>query len=76
MTFEGDRQPGPTDYLFDWVTWLSGEEQAAFAAAFAEARESGTGEELSRLMVHWHNRAMQRKARRRRLEREEEGDIG
>jgi hypothetical protein len=76
VVFGGDRQPGPTDYLFDWVTWLTGEEQETFAAEFARARDTGSGAELTQLMVHWHNRAMQRKARRRRLEREEEGEIG
>lgn len=69
----GERQPGPTDYLFEWLTWLGPEEQAAFAADFARLQRAGTAEELTRLMVSWHNRAMQRKARRRRLEREEEG---
>jgi hypothetical protein len=70
-----DRSAGPTDYLFEWTTWLTGEEQAAFAEEFNRARAGGTGEELSQVMVSWHNRAMQRQARRRRLEREEEGDI-
>lgn len=71
----GDRQPGPTDYLFDWIGWLSNEEQTTFAAAYAQVRDSGSGLELNDLMVAWHNRALQRKARRRRLEREDEGEI-
>lgn len=69
----GDRQPGPTDYLFDWLMWLGRDEQAAFAAEFARLRQVGTAEELTQLMVTWHNRAMRRKAHRRRLEREDEG---
>ncbi|HET8627148.1 MAG TPA: hypothetical protein VFL91_07000 [Thermomicrobiales bacterium] len=72
----GDRLPGPTDYLFDWIVWLTGDEQATFAREYEHLRDEGSGAELSRLLVSWHNRAMQRKARRRRLEREDEGDIG
>src|SRR5690349_5948880 len=71
-----DRPPGPTDYLFDWITWLQGEEQEQFAVEFARVRASGSAAELTDLMVSWHNRAMQRQARRRRLEREDEGDWG
>ena len=71
-----DRTPGPVDYLFEWTVWLSGEEQAAFAQEFDRVRAEGGADELTRLMISWHNRAMQRQARRRRLEREEEGDIG
>lgn len=71
----GDRTPSPTDYLFEWVTWLNGEEQARFARDFGRARQTGTGEELAQVLISWHNRAMQRQARRRRLEREDEGDI-
>lgn len=75
MMVGGDRAPGPTDYLFEWTTWLNGEEQVAFAREFGQIRANGTAEELTQVMVSWHNRAMQRQARRRRLEREEEGDI-
>ena len=71
-----DRTPGPTDYLFEWITWLHGEEQARFAEEFARVRSSGTAAELTDLMVSWHSRAMQRQARRRALEREDEGDWG
>ena len=71
----GDRPPAPTDYLFDWIVWLNGEEQAAFADEFARLRESGSAAELTQLMISWHNRALQHKARRRRLEREDEGRI-
>lgn len=71
-----ERRPGPTDYLFDWVTWLNGDEQARFSAEYEQARAAGTGDDLSQLLVIWHNRAMQRKARQRRLEREDEGGIG
>lgn len=70
---DAERLPGPTDYLFDWVKWLGREEQGTFSAAFAAARKDGTAEDLTRLMVAWHNRAMQRQAQRRRLEREDEG---
>lgn len=69
---EDERPPGPTDYLFDWVVWLTGEEQATFAREYERLRDGGSGAELSQLQVSWHNRAMQRKARRRRLEREDE----
>lgn len=71
-----DRPPGPTDYLFEWITWLQGEEQQRFAEEFARLRASGTGAELTELMISWHNRAMQRQARAKRLEREDEGDWG
>lgn len=71
----GDRTPGPTDYLFEWLTWLNGEEQAQFAAEFDQMRAQGSGENLTQVMIRWHNRAMQRLARRRRVEREEEGEI-
>ncbi len=71
-----DRAPGPTDYLFEWTTWLTGEEQTAFAREFERLRGDGSASELTQLMISWHNRAMQRKARRRRFEREEEGDLG
>lgn len=70
-----DRTPGPTDYLFDWITWLSGEQQAQFAEEFNHARATGSGEDLTQVMILWHNRAMRNQARRRRLEREDEGDI-
>lgn len=76
MTTGRDRPPGPTDYLFDWLIWLTGEEQAEFAAEFAAVRATGTAAALTELMVSWHNRAMQRQSRRRRLEREDEGDWG
>lgn len=71
-----DRAPGPTDYLFEWTTWLTGEEQDHFAEDFNRLRAEGTATELTELMILWHNRAMQRQARRRRLDREEEGDYG
>lgn len=71
-----DRPPGPTDYLFEWITWLQGEDQGRFAEEFARLRASGTASELTELMITWHNRAMQRQARQKRLEREEEGDWG
>ena len=71
-----ERPPGPTDYLFEWITWLSGEEQGGFAREFDRVRTNGSAAELTELMIAWHNRAMQRQARRRRLEREEEGDWG
>ena len=70
-----ERPPGPSDYLFDWITWLSGEEQERFAADFAALRSHGTAAELTDLMIRWHNTAMQRLARRRRIEREDEGEI-
>lgn len=70
-----DRPPGPTDYLFEWIVWLNGEEQQQFAREFGEARAHGSGADLAQTMITWHNRAMQRQARRKRLEREEEGDI-
>ena len=70
-----ERPPGPSDYLFDWITWLSGEEQERFAADFAALRADGTAAALTDLMIHWHNIAMQRLARRRRVEREDEGEI-
>ena len=44
-----DRPPGPTDYLFDWITWLQGEEQEQFANEFARVRASGTAAELADL---------------------------
>lgn len=69
-----ERMPGPTDYLFDWLIWLQGEEQERFAAEFAALRQAGTASELTELMISWHNRAMQRQARKRALEREDEGD--
>lgn len=69
-----DRTPGPVDYLFAWTVWLSGEEQAAFAQEFDRVRSGGTADELTQLMISWHNRAMQRQSRRRRLEREDEGE--
>lgn len=68
-----DRPPGPTAYLFDWIRWLGREEQVAFEAEFTATRQAGSAEELTLLMVAWHNRAMQRQARHRRLEREDEG---
>ena len=71
-----DRSPGPTDYLFEWITWLQGEEQDRFAEEFARLRASGTASDLTELMISWHNRAMQRQARKKRLEREDEGDWG
>lgn len=71
-----DRPPGPTDYLFEWLIWLQGAEQEQFANEFAQLRASGTAAELAELMISWHNRAMQRQSRRRRLEREDEGDWG
>ncbi|MDP9375435.1 MAG: hypothetical protein M3Q65_23905 [Chloroflexota bacterium] len=71
-----DRTPGPTDYLFEWTTWLNGEEQTTFAREFERIRGNGSADELIRLMISWHNHAMQRQARRRRFEREEEGEIG
>ena len=71
-----DRPPGPTDYLFEWITWLQGEEQTRFAEEFARLRASGTASDLTELMISWHNRAMQRQARKKRLEREDEGDWG
>lgn len=71
-----DRPPGPTDYLFEWTTWLQSEEQARFAEEFAHVRESGSASDLSALMLNWYNRAMQRQARRRSLEREDESDWG
>lgn len=71
-----DRPPGPTDYLFEWTTWLQREEQAQFAAEFARVRDSGTAAELAELMLGWYNRAMQRQARKRALEREDESDWG
>lgn len=69
-----ERRPGPTDYLFDWVRWLGLDEQTAFSTEFAAVRDGGSAEELTQLMVAWHNRAMQRQARRRRMEREDEGE--
>lgn len=69
-----DRPPGPTDYLFDWVRWLGFDEQMAFSGEFAAARDGGSAEDLTQLMVAWHNRAMQRQARWRRMEREDEGE--
>jgi hypothetical protein len=71
-----DRPPGPTDYLFEWTTWLQGEEQDRFAAEFARLRAGGSASDLTELMISWHNRAMQRQARKKRLEREDEGDWG
>jgi hypothetical protein len=71
-----DRPPGPTDYLFEWTTWLQSEEQARFAEEFAHARQVGSAAELTDLMLGWYNRAMQRQARRRSLEREDESDWG
>jgi len=71
-----DRPPGPTDYLFEWATWLQGEEQARFAEEFARIRQSGSAAELAELMLNWYNRAMQRQARKRALEREDESDWG
>lgn len=71
-----DRPPGPTDYLFEWATWLHGEEQARFAEEFARVRAAGTAAELTELMLTWYSRALQRQARQRRLEREDEGDWG
>ena len=69
-----DRPPGPTDYLFEWTTWLQGEEQARFAEEFARLRSSGSAADLTELMITWHNRAMQHQARKKRLEREDEGE--
>ena len=37
--------------------------------------DTGSATELTQLMISWHNRALQHKARRRRLEREDEGRI-
>ena len=71
-----DRPPGPTDYLFEWITWLHGDERDRFAQDFAQLRSAGTAADLTELMISWHNRAMQHQARRKRLEREEEGDWG
>ncbi len=71
-----DRPPGPTDYLFEWTTWLQGEEQGRFAEEFARVRQTGSAAELSDLMLNWYNRAMQRQARKRALEREDESDWG
>ena len=70
-----DRPPSPTDYLFEWTSWLNGEEQGTFAREFDRIRAGGGAAELVQLMIDWHNRAMQRQARRRRLEREDEGGI-
>jgi len=70
-----DRPPSPTDYLFEWTSWLNGEEQGTFAREFDRVRAGGSAAELTQLMIDWHNRAMQRQARRRRLEREDEGGI-
>lgn len=70
---DAERPPGPTDYLFDWVKWLGRDEQGKFSSEFAAACKDGSAVELTRLMVAWHNRAMQRQARQRRLEREDEG---
>jgi hypothetical protein len=72
---EHERPPGPSDYLFDWITWLSGAEQRRFAEDFAALRAHGSAAELTDLMIRWHNTAMQRLARRRRVEREDEGEI-
>ena len=69
-----DRPPGPTDYLFEWTTWLQSEEQTRFAEEFARLRASGSAADLTELMITWHNRAMQRQARKKRLEREDEGE--
>lgn len=71
-----DRPPGPTDYLFEWTTWLQGEEQAQFAAEFAGVRAAGSAAELTDLILSWYNRALQRQARQRSLEREDEGNWG
>ncbi len=74
--FDSDRPPGPTDYLFAWTVWLQAEEQEQFAAEFAQLRSVGSAADLTELMISWHNRAMQRQARQRSLEREDEGDWG
>jgi hypothetical protein len=71
-----DRPPGPTDYLFEWTTWLQNDEQARFAEEFARVRASGSAAELTELILNWYNRAMQRQARKRALEREDESDWG
>lgn len=69
-----DRPPGPTDYLFEWTIWLQSEEHARFAEEFARVRAVGTAAELTDLILSWYNRALQRQARQRSLEREDEGD--
>jgi hypothetical protein len=71
-----DRPPGPTDYLFEWTTWLQGDEQARFAEEFTRVREGGSAAELADLILGWYGRAMQRQARKRSLEREDESDWG
>jgi hypothetical protein len=46
-----DRPPGPTDYLFEWTTWLQNDEQARFAEEFARVRASGSAAELTELIL-------------------------
>ena len=49
-------------------------EASLLAAYTARAVLVSDSSDLTELMITWHNRAMQRQARKKRLEREDEGD--